>query len=260
VTNNAGNSVTVIDAVNDAVLVTGGTIDLSPSTGPEGITVTPDGTRAYVVNEGSDDVTVINLVNNTDDATPGPQPPAANTVVATITPTGTDPQGIDVTPDGLSAYFANLTTNNVEVIDTDPASGAFNTIIGSPVAVGTAPESEMGVAAVPYPVLHFTLAVDGGTGRRIMAQGDDDADYSDFIRVKGGVPPFTFLETTAALGAGACNQLGLTGGTGEISGTTPNPAGGGPQVANCDFTIEVTDSATVPQVISGDFRVVITED
>ena len=43
---------------------------------------------------------------------------------------------IAVNPSGSRAYVANLNSNNVTVIDT-----ATNTIVGVPIAVGTAPAS-----------------------------------------------------------------------------------------------------------------------
>ena len=52
------------------------------------LAVSPDGTRVYVPNQGSDTVSVINT--------------ASNTVVATI-PAGSQPVGAGVSPDGARA-------------------------------------------------------------------------------------------------------------------------------------------------------------
>jgi YVTN family beta-propeller protein len=98
---------------------------------PYGVAVTPDGTHAYVANQGSNDVSVIDT--------------ASNTVVATI-PVGNAPSGVAVTPDGLHAYVTNHPTGSggsgiVTVIDT-----ATNTVEAATIPVGTSLE---GVAVAP---------------------------------------------------------------------------------------------------------------
>ena len=59
--------------------------------------------NAYVTNDGSGDVSVIDT--------------ATNTVTATI-PAGSEPFGVAVTPDGCKVYVANGASNNVSVIAT----------------------------------------------------------------------------------------------------------------------------------------------
>ena len=85
---------------------------------PAVVTVTPDGTRAYVANQGSNDVTVINTVTNT--------------VVTTI-PVGTQATGVVVTPDGTLAYVTNSADNTVSVINI-----ATNSVV-STLPVGLSP-------------------------------------------------------------------------------------------------------------------------
>jgi YVTN family beta-propeller protein len=58
--------------------------------------------NAYITNQGSNNVTVINT--------------ATNTVVTTI-PVGNDPAGVTVTADGKTVYVANLNDNSLSVID-----------------------------------------------------------------------------------------------------------------------------------------------
>jgi YVTN family beta-propeller protein len=82
-------------------------------------------TPAYVTNNGSNTVSVIDTGNNT--------------VVATI-PVGFLPFGIAITPDGTRAYAANESSNTVSVIDT-----ATNTVIAT-IPVGQTP---FGVAITP---------------------------------------------------------------------------------------------------------------
>jgi len=71
--------------------------------GPFGVAITPDGTRAYVTNDSSNTVSVVDISNNS--------------VFATI-PVGGSPIGVAITPDGTRAYVANDTSNDVSVIDT----------------------------------------------------------------------------------------------------------------------------------------------
>ena len=61
---------------------------------PDGVAVTPDGTKVYVTNYGSNTVSVIDT--------------ATNTVTATVT-VGTNPRGVAVSPDGKKVYVANQT-------------------------------------------------------------------------------------------------------------------------------------------------------
>ena len=80
---------------------------------------------AYVTNNNSNNVSVIDT--------------ATNTVVATVA-VGTQPFGVAVNPAGTRAYVTNNNSNNVSVIDT-----ATNTVIAT-VAVGNNPN---GVAVNP---------------------------------------------------------------------------------------------------------------
>ena len=70
---------------------------------PRGVAVSPDGSKLYVTNTGSDDVSVI--------AT------ATNTVTATIL-VGHSPKGVAVTPDGSKLYVVNEGSGSVSAIDT----------------------------------------------------------------------------------------------------------------------------------------------
>jgi len=82
------------------------------------VAVNPAGTRAYVTNSGSGNVSVIDT--------------ATNTVVATVK-TGTTPSAVAVNPAGTRAYVTNRANNTVSVIDT-----ATNTVVAT-VAVGSQP-------------------------------------------------------------------------------------------------------------------------
>jgi YVTN family beta-propeller protein len=133
-----------------------------------GIAITPDGSRAYVANNLSGSVSVIDIATNTVVATIGMFQPvavavspdgtrayvtnssetfgsvsvidtASNTVDATIV-IGPNAQGVAMAPDGSRAYAVSFGSDSVWVIDT-----ATNSVITS-VPVGSAP---VGVAVTP---------------------------------------------------------------------------------------------------------------
>jgi YVTN family beta-propeller protein/autotransporter-associated beta strand protein len=85
---------------------------------PTSVAVSPDGTRAYVTNENSNSVSVINT--------------ATNTLVATVGGFN-GPRGVVFSPDGTRAYVTNTNNGNVSVIDT-----ATNTVLGT-IPAGNAP-------------------------------------------------------------------------------------------------------------------------
>jgi YVTN family beta-propeller protein len=89
----AGNgTVSVIDAATNTVIAT---IPLGYL--PDGVAVSPDGTRIYVVN--SDDNGTVSVIDA-----------ATNTVIATI-PVGIMPDGVAVSPDGTRIYVTNLNSS-----------------------------------------------------------------------------------------------------------------------------------------------------
>jgi YVTN family beta-propeller protein len=69
---------------------------------PGGVAVTPDGSKVYVANFLSNNVSVIATATNT----------------VTAIPAGSEPFGVAVTPDGCKVYVANGASNNVSVIAT----------------------------------------------------------------------------------------------------------------------------------------------
>ncbi len=158
----------VINTTSNTVVAT---VDVGFS--PFGVSVSPDGTKAYVVSANGDNVSVINTTSNTVVATVavGSNPVGvsvspdgtkayvanffsdnvsvintiSNTVVATVA-VGSFPYGVSVSPDGTKAYVANVVSNNVSVINT-----TSNSVVAT-VAVGSSPYS-LGnfIANVPLP-------------------------------------------------------------------------------------------------------------
>jgi YVTN family beta-propeller protein len=119
VTNSASDTVSVIDTATNTVVAT-----IAVGDNPQGVAVSPDGTRAYVTNGGSGDVGDPGTVSVIDTAT--------NRVIVQI-PVGLSPGGVDVTPDGTRAYVANRGSGTVSVIRT-----AGNTV-SSIIPVGLSP-------------------------------------------------------------------------------------------------------------------------
>tara|TARA_B100000315_G_scaffold260775_1_gene325086 strand:+ start:1015 stop:1377 length:363 start_codon:yes stop_codon:yes gene_type:complete len=99
-----------------------GSVPPQQSTVPQ---VTQSPTRAYVTNNASGTVSVIDV--------------ATNTVIATI-PVEDAPNGVAITPDGTRVYVTNWLSNTVSVIDV-----STNTVI-STISVGDGPN---GVAITP---------------------------------------------------------------------------------------------------------------
>lgn len=105
--------VSVINLATNAV-VTNIPVGLTP----QGIDISPDGSRVYVTNFNSNTVSVINT--------------STNTVVSTIT-VGKMPLAVKVSPDGSKVYVTNSVDNTVSVID-----AGTNTVV-SVIGVGLSP-------------------------------------------------------------------------------------------------------------------------
>jgi YVTN family beta-propeller protein len=149
--------------------------DLGPAIGtvpvgtsPVGVAVSPNGATAYVTNQNSNTVSVINTATNTVSATvtvgSGPEGVAVspngatayvankdsntvsvidttiNTVSATV-PVGSSPRGVAVSPNGTTAYVTNLSSNTVSVIDTTTNTVSATVTVGSqPLEVAVSPD------------------------------------------------------------------------------------------------------------------------
>jgi YVTN family beta-propeller protein len=102
ITSQSSGTVSVVDTVTNMVTAT---IAIGKFNQSGGVAVSPDGSKAYLTNDGTDPspgatgtVSVI--------AT------ATNTFTATI-PVGSGPQGVAVSPDGSKVYVANSGFNTV---------------------------------------------------------------------------------------------------------------------------------------------------
>jgi YVTN family beta-propeller protein len=128
----SSNSVSVIgrdptSCVSDNIVTT-----VPEGGNPINIAVTPDRTRAYVAEFGGSNVSVIDTVNNS--------------IIATIPVGPFSFGGIAVTPDGSGVWVAyGLFGSTVAVIDSDPASPTYNTVVDQ-IAVGL---TAVGMAFAP---------------------------------------------------------------------------------------------------------------
>jgi YVTN family beta-propeller protein len=100
VVNNLDDSVSVLNVAGD---VNAKVAEIEVGDEPRTVAITPDKRLAYVTNQGSATVSVIDL--------------ATNQKIQDI-PVGGGPYGIALTPDGTRAYIANSASNTVSVIDT----------------------------------------------------------------------------------------------------------------------------------------------
>jgi YVTN family beta-propeller protein len=126
VTNQRGNSVSVIDTTSNTVI---GTIPVG--SGPVGAAASPDGARVYIVNgSGATSVSVIDT--------------ATNGVIASIPLGVAQPMGIAVTPDGGRLYVSAAGASSLLVIDTASLSITKTIPVGnSPLSVDLSPDGSL---------------------------------------------------------------------------------------------------------------------
>ena len=136
VVNRTANTVSVINAASNAVTGTA----IAVGSIPQHVAISPDGTRAYVTNYGSANVSVIDT--------------ATDTRVSTI-PVGGGPVGVGLSPDGTLVYVANA-NDTISVIDTRTRS------VISTVSIDITPESNFHTLTVaPDGRLMITDLADG---------------------------------------------------------------------------------------------------
>jgi uncharacterized protein (TIGR03437 family) len=105
VANPDNNTVSIIDVRNGA---NNRVAQVGVGTEPNGVALSPDGTRVYVANTVSGTVTVLaaDRLNS-----------IYGSLITTI-PVGTEPYAIAITPSGKKLYVANARSNSISVIDT----------------------------------------------------------------------------------------------------------------------------------------------
>ena len=126
VTNSSSNTVSVIDTATNIVIATIN-VDINVARGLCGITVSPDGTKLYVTNNGYA-ISTLYVIDTT-----------TNTVTARVK-VGIRPHGVAISPDGTKVYVTNIDSGTVSVVDT-----VTNTVKDT-INVGKAP---YGVSVTP---------------------------------------------------------------------------------------------------------------
>jgi len=140
ITNYGDGTVSVIDTAIDAVVATLGT-----GAGPAGVAVNPSGTKAYVVNSGSQSISVIDL------STLSVITPLSGTSV------GSGAFGVAVSPDSAYFYVTNRNANTLFAYDAAGPSYFAGVEYFASVPLGVTVDSE----GVIYVAVH---AGPGGTG------------------------------------------------------------------------------------------------
>ena len=248
-----------VDLVAGTVLAT---IPVGGSTAYQGIAITPDGKRVYVLSLNQGQTSVIDTTSNT--------------IIATIS-TGSQPLGIAITPDGTKAYIAasygpvyviNVSTNTIAatinvrnhpanvaitadgttVYVTDQAEGVdlidgkTNTVVAE-IATGGSPN---GVALTPVPStlpcssgisLAWIRPTTGGNTGRVTAK------ISGCNFAAGAVAKLTTPGQADVIANTAVLNPGLISATFDLAGTTIGSRD--LVVTNPDFT-----SATLPSTFA----------
>ena len=107
-------------------------------TRPTGVVVSPDGTFAYVVNQGSGTVSAFAIDHSTGALSP---------VTGSPYSVGTNPVGIAISPTGTFLYVTNSGSNTVSAFLVDPNTGGLTPTIGSPFS--TVLSNPSGIAVSP---------------------------------------------------------------------------------------------------------------
>lgn len=131
------NSISVIDTSSNTVIAT------LPSSTPEDIAITPDGTRAYIINYGSA-ISVMDV----DAASASYHSVVASIPVSFISPLFLGGHTA-ITPDGAVAVinWRGLIASGVDVLDVDPTSPSYNIPVATPVPVISANANDVIVSS-----------------------------------------------------------------------------------------------------------------
>jgi YVTN family beta-propeller protein len=118
---NDGTVVAVSAGTNGTVSQIGSpvTTGIGPGSSPSAVAI--DGTQAFIANNGSGTVSVLNTISDA--------------IVATVA-VGTNPSAVAVSPNGLYVVVASNYSGTVSII-----SAATDTVVGGPISVGTGPSA-----------------------------------------------------------------------------------------------------------------------
>lgn len=174
VANTDNNSVTLFDVGADANQKLA---ELPVGKEPNGVAVSPDGSKVYVANTVDGTVSILGVKR-------GDNPPAS--VITTLS-VGTEPYGIAVTPNGHKVYVTNARSNSVSVIDGDKNT-LVKTISGIGPAVGAEPRgiaiTNNGNADDTDETVYITHFYSFATNNKL--DGEDDAKTALVTRLSTG--------------------------------------------------------------------------
>lgn len=156
-------NVSIISTTSNTVV---GTVQLPPNSFPEGITITPDGTQAYVTNFDTSPNAAIYVINV-----------ATRALTTTIPAVPEFPERIKITPDGTQAWMTSLLGNSVfiyDVLTNQPVTHILN-IPGA-----------WGIAFSPTGTRAYIAASTGLTGNIYVI---DTASYQVLSMIPVGVSP-----------------------------------------------------------------------
>ena len=234
-------TVSVIDTATNNV-----TASVNVGVGPQGVAVSPDGTKVYVTNEGSD-TGAISTVSVIDTAT--------NTVTATVN-VGIRPRGIAVTPDGTKVYVMNYGSNNISIIDTANDTVTATVNAENPWGIAISPDrtkvyvtnngENVSVIDTATNTVTGTVSV-GGLLDGVAVSPDGTKVYVTNGWYKGDDGPYYALDIgTVSVIDTATNTITATVGVGSIpSGVAVSPDGTKVYVTNFGSeNVSVIDAAT----------------
>jgi YVTN family beta-propeller protein len=222
------NNVSVINTVKNTVIAT-----IPVGMFPQGVAVSPDGSKVYVTNETSNNVSVISTFTNR--------------VTGAPIPVGTHPVGVAVSPDGSKVYVTNTSfgSYNVSVID------AAKNRVTVTIPVGQLP---LGVAVTPdgarHPPPHLRAEEPGragdATNKVYVANGSsNNVSVIDAVKNKVVATISVGLHPIGVAVSPVQRKREDEHERGDVSGRDREPDGGKVYVANeLSNSVSVIDTAT----------------
>jgi YVTN family beta-propeller protein len=185
--------------------------NIGTSSGAKSIAISADGTLCYSVGTDGDVVIPVDI--------------ETATTYASI-PVGDQPVAIVMHPAGTFAYVANFNSGTVSVIDVDPLSTAFNTVVES-ITVGTNPID----LAITADGDRLAVANAGSSNVSIVDTDESSVAYNEVL---GTVPTESGAKSVAYSGDGTLYvgtatailvMQASTGASYEVLGTVPTESG-----------------------------------